>query len=106
MRRGVDVECAHNISRLLLESFQLVFSFLLPKEDISLTKSVSNLSEKRQGDILLVDCFHELSDDEWNALDALDLLLRPDELALQAPATFSMLTIARSKGRRPTFAHL
>jgi uridine kinase len=37
--------------------------------------------------ILLVDGFHELSNNQWNALNPLDLFLRSDELTLQASAT-------------------
>ena len=37
--------------------------------------------------VLLVDGFHELADDERYALDALDLLLGPYQLALQTPTS-------------------
>lgn len=38
--------------------------------------------------LLLINSLHELSDDKRYALDPLDLLLRPDELPLQAPGEF------------------
>lgn len=37
------------------------------------------------GGVLLIDRFHELSDDQRHALYPLDLFLRPDELTLQTP---------------------
>ena len=35
--------------------------------------------------ILLIDGFHELTNDEWHTLYSLDLLLGPDKLALKTP---------------------
>jgi hypothetical protein len=36
-------------------------------------------------DVLLIDSLHELPNDERYTLDPLDLLLCPDQLALEAP---------------------
>jgi hypothetical protein len=40
--------------------------------------------------VLLVDSFHELSDDKWHALDSLDLFLRSDKFTFQTPATWHL----------------
>ena len=40
----------------------------------------------RGGNLLLVDGLHELAYHQGHTLDPLDLLLGPDELALQTPA--------------------
>ena len=49
-------------------------------EDISIASE--NVGRK---DVLLINSFHELPNDERHALNSLDFLLRPNELAFQTP---------------------
>jgi hypothetical protein len=59
-----------------------------------LQKAVSRASRNLfRYSVLLIDSFHELSDDEWHALDSLDLLLRSDELTFQTPGTHDILAL-------------
>jgi hypothetical protein len=55
--------------------------------------------------VLLVDSFHELSDDEWHALDSLDLFLRSNKLTFQTPVTWHLSDCILEQYYSPTSAH-
>ena len=71
--------------------------------DVSNTDS----GHERWSDILLINGFHKLSDDEWNTLYSLDFFLSSHKFALETPRSppWSVESLLQNF-LAPTFVHL